>query len=102
MRRQIFLGIGFCAALGASLGANAADAPRNCLAIATKIPDAFAPTCSHPQTPLQKAICHYKPKHWTGNLLLLDSSLMHGYKQALRAAGVGPPNAPTCWQAKRS
>ena len=91
MRRQIFLGIGFCAVLGVSLSADAADALLNCPAIATKIPDAFAPTCSHPQTPLQKAICHYKPKHWTDNLLLLDSSLMHGYKQALRAAGVGTP-----------
>ncbi|MHB1736405.1 MAG: lysozyme inhibitor LprI family protein [Acidithiobacillus sp.] len=91
MIRRILLGIGFCAALGVSLSACAVDAPLNCPAIATKIPDAFAPTCSHPQTPLQKAICHYKPKHWTGNLLLLDSSLMHGYKQALRAAGVGTP-----------
>ena len=67
MIRRILLGIGFCAVLGVSLSADAADALLNCPAIATKIPDAFAPTCSHPQTPLQKAICHYKPKHWTDN-----------------------------------
>ena len=50
MIRRILLGIGFCAVLGVSLSADAADALLNCPAIATKIPDAFAPTCSHPQT----------------------------------------------------
>ena len=92
MIRKIILGTAACVAITFSWSASAADTPFNCPAIAANTPDGFVSSCHNTSlTPLQSAICHYKPRVWTDNLLLLDSSVGVPYVRDLRAAGVGTP-----------
>lgn len=71
----------------------------NCPAIAAKTPDSYSRGCNPPLTPPQDAICHYKPRKWTDNLLLLDSTVGVGYVRALRAAGIGTPQCKALLEA---
>ena len=91
MIRKIILGTAACVAITFSCSASAADMSFNCPAIAAKTPEDYSGACNPPLTPLQDAICHYKPRVWTDNLLLLDSTVGVDYVRDLRAAGVGTP-----------
>ncbi len=91
MIRKIILGTAACVALSFSWSASAADTPLNCPAIAAQTPDNYARGCNPPLTPLQDAICHYKPKVWTDSLLALDSTVGVHYVRDLRAVGAGTP-----------
>lgn len=91
MIRQLILGTAACVAITFSWSASAADTPLNCPAIAAQTPDNYARGCNPPLTPLQDAICHYKPKVWTDNLLMLDNVVGGHYVRDLRAAGAGTP-----------
>nr|RNF57863.1 hypothetical protein EC580_13815 [Acidithiobacillus sulfuriphilus] len=63
----------------------------NCPAVAAQTQDSYARGCNPPLTPLQDAICNYKPKVWTDSLLTLDSTVGVHYVRDLRAAGAGTP-----------
>jgi len=91
MIRQLIFGIAACVALSCNSGVSAAEISLNCPAIAAKTPDNYALGCNPPLTPLQDAICYYKPKVWTDNLLMLDNVVGGNYVRDLRAAGVGTP-----------
>lgn len=71
--------------------AHAADNSLNCPAIAAGTSDSITTTCKGSLGPTQKAICEYKPKKWTDNLPLLDSTVGVSYVRDLRSAGVGTP-----------
>jgi len=90
MIRQLIFGTAACVALSCNSGVSAAEISLNCPAIAANTPEGFVSSCRNgPLTPLQSAICHYKPKIWWDNLPLLDSTVGVHYVRALRAAGVG-------------
>ncbi|MHB1203707.1 MAG: lysozyme inhibitor LprI family protein, partial [Acidithiobacillus sp.] len=92
MIRQFILGMTGCMALCFGVDASAADTLLNCPAIAANTPDGFVSSCHNASlTPLQSAICHYKPKVWTDSLLTLDSTVGVHYVRDLRAAGAGTP-----------
>jgi hypothetical protein len=92
MLRSFTFCIDACIILSFSLSVNAADAPLNCPAIAANTPEEFVSGCHNgPLSPLQSAICHYNPKIWGDNLLLLDSTLGVDYIRALRALWTTQP-----------
>lgn len=91
MIRKLILGTAACVAITFSGSASAADTLLNCPAIAAKTPENYARGCNPPLTPLQDAICHYKPKSWTDSLLMLDDAVGVHYVRDLRAAGIGTP-----------
>ncbi|MFA7657607.1 hypothetical protein [Acidithiobacillus thiooxidans] len=91
MARQFIFGMTVFPAMTLNGSASAAEMSLNCPAIAAKTPDNYARGCNPPLTPLQDAICHYKPRKWTDNLLLLDSTVGVTYVRNLRAAGIGTP-----------
>ena len=92
MIRKIILGTAACVAITFSWSASAADTPFNCPAIAAQTPEGYVHSCKPPlTTPLQDAICHYKPRVWTDSLRILDSTVGGHYVRDLRAAGTGTP-----------
>ncbi|UBU62053.1 hypothetical protein LDB30_13355 [Acidithiobacillus ferrooxidans] len=91
MIRQLIFGTAACVAITFSCSASAADIALNCPAIAAQTPEGYSGACNPPLTPLQDAICHYKPRVWTDSLLMLDNVVGVDYVRDLRAAGAGTP-----------
>lgn len=91
MQRKFIFSLVACLLFGFGHEVYAAEPSFNCPAIAASTSDNYAKGCNSPLSPLQSAICNYKPRVWTDNLWLLDSTVGVGYVRALRSAGVDTP-----------
>lgn len=101
IRKALFV-MAVCAAVFSG-NAMAADSSANCPALAANVQKIVDHTCqAKTLTPVQKGICTYKPRKWTDNLMLLDSTLTVAYQRALRTAGSGTSQCQELLEKHRS